>query len=272
MKPTLEEVKEYFKDAEIVGSIYYEHTHFQPDLSKGLFTGDDINGYSKDGITYSLWSPEHGYAKILTYKTPKFEITKEQVLELHHHGHDLTKTQLGDIFPEFFENDLVVGRWITKDEEDCLWIVYISEKNELYGINLDGVWFKSVKIEETIKAMLRNPENRYATPQEVESALIGEAKKRGYRDGDFVTPLWETPYTKWSLIGNNFRFENGKLYLSSCIFKDGIWATIIPDETFTKPLLSLNDLLSVWSEDNDTEFYKTSRLFKSFEKLAKSKI
>jgi len=175
-----------------------------------------------------------------------------------------------DWFPEIFKKELVVGKWYKRDGAifEAITKPDSNGKFEVRGFDIFGTWMED---EKGCYTFCTGTEEE-ATPQEVEAALIGEAKKRGYRDGDFVTPLWETPYTKWSLIGNNFRFENGKLYLSSCIFKDGIWATIIPDETFTKPLLSLNDLLSVWSEDNDTEFYKTSRLFKSFEKLAKSKI
>jgi len=44
------------------------------------------------------------------------------------------------------------------------------------------------------------------------------------------------------------------------------------EEFFNSPILSLNDLLSVWSSGNNIEIYKTSPLFKSFENLAKSKI
>ena len=39
-----------------------------------------------------------------------------------------------------------------------------------------------------------------------------------------------------------------------------------------KPLLSLNDLLSVWSSDVDIERYKESPLFKNFKDLASGKI
>lgn len=39
-----------------------------------------------------------------------------------------------------------------------------------------------------------------------------------------------------------------------------------------KPCLSLNDLLSVWSSQNQIEFYQQAPLFKSFRKLAEEKI
>jgi len=43
------------------------------------------------------------------------------------------------------------------------------------------------------------------------------------------------------------------------------------EKLFNEPILSLDDLLSVWCSDNDIEIYKESPLFKSFENLAKSK-
>jgi len=113
-KPTLEEVKEKFKDAEIVESL---HTGWTGKINIKTIRYDTIQcGFiicdcdNECGVT-TLWGIEKGYAKILTYKTPKFEITKEQVLELHRHGHDLTRTQIQGIFPEVFKKELVVGKW-----------------------------------------------------------------------------------------------------------------------------------------------------------------
>ena len=37
---------------------------------------------------------------------------------------------------------------------------------------------------------------------------------------------------------------------------------------YNEPLLSLNDLLSVWAPDNNIELYKNSPLFKNFERMA----
>ena len=41
---------------------------------------------------------------------------------------------------------------------------------------------------------------------------------------------------------------------------------------YNEPLLSLNDLLSVWGNPNEIELYKTALLFKDFEKLAEQKL
>jgi len=98
-----------------------------------------------------LWSKESGYAKILSYKTPRFEITREQILELDYLTNSISsqsiREKLRNLFPSVFE----------------------------------------VKVD------------------------------------------------------------------------------------YNKPLLSLNDLLSVWGDINEVELYKTSPLFKSFEELSKTK-
>ncbi len=41
---------------------------------------------------------------------------------------------------------------------------------------------------------------------------------------------------------------------------------------FNEPILSLNDLLSVWNEDNNIELYKKSPLFNAFKIIAEEKL
>lgn len=68
MKPTIEEVKEYFKDADIVKSKYGQEIKYE-DVQEGTWN----NTYMHKGVTTdTLWDDRKGYAKILTYKQPKF--------------------------------------------------------------------------------------------------------------------------------------------------------------------------------------------------------
>jgi hypothetical protein len=41
---------------------------------------------------------------------------------------------------------------------------------------------------------------------------------------------------------------------------------------YNEPILSLNDLLSVWGNTSEIGLYKTSQMFKNFERLAEQKL
>jgi len=217
--PTLEEVKEYFKDAEIVKSIYGKqgkptgNFHFEHDC---YFCEAEKDTY------LALWKERYVYAKILTYKTPKFEITNEQVLSLHRHGHDLTKTQLEDIFPEVFKNELAVGVWQKVKGRNIIFCLF---ENGIYGF-LNGV-------EKTLNWDFASNESlEEVTPQEVKDALIGEAKKRGFESTVSFKPVdYENTVTR-SAFEFGFDLKNNKILFGNyCIFDNGIWATIT--ETIT---------------------------------------
>lgn len=71
MRPTIEEVKEYFKDAEEVVSPISSVSHkFTPD-SKGVhvFIGNYFINIKESHDSCCLWHEEYGYAKITKYKT-----------------------------------------------------------------------------------------------------------------------------------------------------------------------------------------------------------
>ena len=109
-----------------------------------------------------------------------------------------------------------------------------------YGFNNSGEWsnqigwaFRSNTIE--------------ATPQEVETALIKEAKKRGFKEGvKIISPSGND----WGYVLKSCEYSYD--YTFSCgvfsIMKDGIWATIIKETTtelngeYTK--VQLTDILN----------------------------
>jgi len=235
MKPTLEEVKEKFKDAEIVECLETNKSlkiteHIVRDFHWfANCVWIDLHPDFYNGESVCLWGKEQGYAKILTYKTPKYEITKEQVLSLHHHGHDLTKTQLEDWFPEVFKKELVVGKWYKQNLTGCKYLV-LKLENKYVGF-FEEEWLGNI-------AFGADPENiQEATPQEVESALIGEAKKIGYNNGNYSCLLLPERTHK---VKNNYHFNmiTNQLFQgrspqdkNNVVFENGIWATII--ETIT---------------------------------------
>lgn len=98
------------------------------------------------------------------------------------------------------------------------------------------------------------------------------------------TPLFTTEDGVDIFAGDSYWFYNGDIMVefSSAYIKTGgiLSGSFSAKEKaeeyilLNKPLLSLNDLLSVWSDGvlDNVEYFKTSPLFKSFEKLAKSKL
>lgn len=233
-KPTLEEVKEHFKDAEMISSADLPiHKNQKFDISdRSIFDDRQIHFYSdaywlckKEIDNIMLWSLEHGYAKILTYKTPKFEITKEQIIELSNH------TFLAERwFPEVFKKELVVGKWYfverTRFCDPKKALILYDEKDSLCCFDHSGKYTN----------YYGNPKNdgyiiTEATPQEVETALINEAKKRGYVLGC----TWMKGYFTAS-EGDSFNFdiESNSLYLQGAtVFRNGIWEVVGIIETIT---------------------------------------
>jgi len=72
--PTLEEVKEYFKNAKEIKGIY-TFKIFQINTEKyGVYlelSGDFRQCKNEDGKEFLLWSKEEGYAEIVSYKDTK---------------------------------------------------------------------------------------------------------------------------------------------------------------------------------------------------------
>ena len=115
-----------------------------------------------------------------------YKITKEQILETIRTGTDVTKRYFKEIIPEAFKKELEIGKWYKYK----LALFYVTNKKSnnanyynVFGFDVDGNWM-------TDNAATSFNENYIeATPEEVEAALINEAKKRGYKEG--VTITWK---------------------------------------------------------------------------------
>jgi len=103
-----------------------------------------------------------------------------------------------------------------------------------YGFNSKGTWI-GIKYPHGSNWSEWTP----ATDKEVETALIAEAKKKEYKDGNYKCLFTNHNTNK---IGSDFRFEfqqsNNTLWIASNtnpllnnILRDGKWATIIKDKT-----------------------------------------
>lgn len=246
-KPTLEEVKEYFKDAETIKSKYSGIiVDNNGKFRKGNFDSDFYLD-SCGGI--EVWSLKNGYAKILTHKEPKeesFVISKEQVVSIYNSCKKQrcysAMNEIKLMFPSAFEpekKELVVGKWyfieLSKsqfnDKQKAL--IFYEDKTRLYGFSHLGIYTNNYS----------NPKNnKYtfteATQQEVEEALKAEAVKRGFINGIYVNPVTKN----WGRNIKLYLEHNDPLFwvnsigdLMCCgvqIFHKGQWAEII--QTITK--------------------------------------
>jgi len=137
---------------------------------------------------------------------------------------DLT---LKEIYPELFEVKKFTG-W-AKSKKSSKVMLYYEDSDAKYGINYLGTW------KEKAYAEFNDEQNDIpATPKEVETALIEEAKRRGYKQCySVVISDWAG---KCELNNNGYDFdEKGHLWLGDCrIFVDGVWANIFPQKEVTK--------------------------------------
>lgn len=157
-----------------------------------------------------------------------YTITKEQILQLNSYNNYDCGVALKEWFPTAFKQELEVGKWY-KYKKEKRFICYITE-NGRYGFDADGDWFKEIKSDNKFD------EGYYlATPQEVGTALINEAKRRGFKDGCIInnSPLG-FPDMPQKIDGDRLQWDGTYLnfgYRNHAIFKDGKWAEIIEQPT-----------------------------------------
>lgn len=238
--PTLEEVKERFKDAETVESVY-GNTFVISNIyyNSGVFIASEKK---KEFSKHTIWNSKKGYAKILTYKTKKFEITKEQVLLLHKDAKNdtpqLVTADLEQWFPEVFEVKLpddFTGWAKTNNIGNEKWISKFENGLQKYGIDANGYWL----VYES-KNYIEN--NMYeATPEEVTEALKKEAVRLGFvhkayiRDFNNNLKKLDTDYI--TSYDKEMFWHGGY-----CIMKNGIWATVIKTKTIQQAEELLKEL------------------------------
>ena len=139
---------------------------------------------------------------------------------------------LKEVFPKLFESELEVGKWYkTKNGH----LKFFVDEDTAYGFDMIGNWNEVGK---GYRYSFRS--DNYWTPatdKEVETALIAEAKRRGFKDGVKIRHiLFDMSFSKGLPIINNFNLtydhsdnsldykaEDGQRFR---IFKDGKWAEI----------------------------------------------
>ena len=163
----------------------------------------------------------------------KYEITKEQILETIRTGTDVTKRYFKEIIPEAFNTKLDTGKWYKSSTDIKFLVYYQNNGNDNYGFWQDQPYRDNLFFGDCWYDM-----SRLATPEEVESALINEAKKRGYKDG--VTITWKNkPKLIYTLGDDEFDYlisKNVLVFGSYGIFDGEQWAEILPQEKTVVPM------------------------------------
>lgn len=175
-----------------------------------------------------------------------YTITKKQIAVLSNTSIEAFH-YLNEEFPDAFKTELETGKWYITDGNKCgqdgkTLIANFSGKEEEanYGITFSGIWGKDL----TLYHNDLGRSTRLATPEEVETALINEAKKKGYAGKNIVMIEGALSGKASSeVMGNDFEFYSdlNKLQAISkgcdyTIFKDGKWAEILTQEKTVVPM------------------------------------
>lgn len=232
-QPTLEEVKEYFKNAKTVFSVYGNKFEYDGNPYTGNSKSNEDSVYSDGNCLYS--SSLNKFSEILTYKEKTFSITESQINELSNTMQVYDK--LKEWYPEAFESEakqLKIGTWYKKLNFGSFMFCFNGKMEfySQYGFNYDGVWKENLGIDE-------KEINSYveATEQEVFEALKNEAVKRGYKLGVLIKNAYgEELISKdvYSSYDYKLHQKGYFLYEGFVLFESGKWAEIIPTITLSE--------------------------------------
>lgn len=149
------------------------------------------------------------------------KITKERVLEAANSCSD-AKSVLKKLFPEVFESDFEVGKWYYDIYENT--VCLLSSVCKDGGLNFvknifgeDGCWYAGKG---------RYSHFRPATQEEVEEALIKEAKRRGFKEGVKFKTIYGSMRTVDVIKCD---YEDFAVYCKGggVIYEDGKWAEVV---------------------------------------------
>jgi hypothetical protein len=155
------------------------------------------------------------------------KLSKELLKEIYEFVDENLKAKIQNEVPEM-KPKLEYNRWL-KDDNHPNWLWGYDNEGNVYGFDSNVKW-----IEIKAEGNPNSYNNRYATHEEAETALVNEAKRRGFKEGVKCVSLI-APEGKETLKSNFvFEFYLNRLWVYSnkykcCIFKNGIWATIITE-------------------------------------------
>lgn len=158
----------------------------------------------------------------------KYIVSKEFILEAHEAWSSEWKSKIEKEVPELFKNRLEVGKWYWSIANKLICLTSVDVlRAYYYGFSSSNDWIgkewmdnASVDIE--------------ATKEEVETALIAEARKRGFKEGVNYdsTNVGFPSQIKCYINSNEFLYKTNNVLLIDNwrIFADGNWATIVLED------------------------------------------
>lgn len=162
------------------------------------------------------------------------KITEEQIKKAYQ-----DKEYLKELFPSVFEENLEVGKWYKYER----FLILVLDEIHWCGFGYSGSWEEKNLYDN----LLNDKDFVPATKEEVETALIAEAKKRGFKED--VSWKFNDSIIEYRAFDDNFFFHYGYniLYIGSyAVFNNGIWAKIIEE-----PLeLTLEQIAEKFNVDN----------------------
>lgn len=152
------------------------------------------------------------------------EVPNELLIEAHKEACDKWKKKIEELNPSLFKPKFKVNAWYKLNDGDVK-IFRVSElKNSRVFTDVEGDDFhiNSWNAERCTEL----------SPSEIESHLIKEAEKRGFiNDAKFKCLFIGTGIINGKIKYNPDETDIDELWNgSSCLYKDGKWATIIPQE------------------------------------------
>ena len=204
------------------------------DLNDSLYIANCENIITKkERKLYETWD-EATFLKACGIEVDTYTVSKDFILEAHESACSTWKSKIENEFKELFPKvDFFVGKWYKSSLYGKKLYCFIKFeqadgylKRHYYGFQ-DGLFCKdytaSINLDKSWTL---------ATKEEVETALIAEAKRRGFKDGNHKCLRGETlPKCNKRMYYdedmNELRFTIESRY--NVIFKNGKWAEIISE-------------------------------------------
>ena len=164
-----------------------------------------------------------------------FELSEELIMALHIEVSENTlKQRIENEVPELFKSKREVGKWY----KGYYYLICYTGNDKCYGFDLSShEWTGSV---DHTESMHKNGGYTPATDEEVQSSLIAEAKKRGFKEG-VIIERWAgfSGFTDaTTIIDKNIYPSSDEFSTNSDdvlmlhgyeIFRKGKWATLIEE-------------------------------------------
>ena len=192
-------------------------------------THDNVSIYEND--KYWIWQPRlKDLSEVECFSGPQLKesigFSTRQAAEAYLKELNKPKYQSGKVYKD-------------PKNQKCIFVLVefngIDEACTNYGFGFHGNWMK-----EKTTRIFEEDGMIEATPEEWEAALIKEAKRLGFKEGEMIdkTPFAyldiENKYNKVKLKGNSFSL----IQINDCLIEDtgfdcvylrGKWATVIPE-------------------------------------------